>query len=90
VKRLKDLETEDSRLRRATADLTLAMGMGTDVAMEIAGATLLKGDLIGIGARRLSHSVCATYDKTSSSPSFTMLVSLNVIGDGVRLRSARL
>jgi Cu+-exporting ATPase len=33
------------------------MGTGTDVAMESAGVTLVKGDLIGIvRARRLSHA----------------------------------
>ena len=41
----------------AAADVGLAMSSGTDVAMESAGITLLKGDLTGIvRARQLSHA----------------------------------
>jgi len=44
----------------ATADVGLAMGSGTDVAMESAGVTLLHGDLNGIArARRLSSRTMA-------------------------------
>ena len=42
----------------AAATVGIAMGTGTDVAMESSGVTLLKGDLMGIvRARTLSHAV---------------------------------
>ena len=42
----------------AASDIGIAMGTGTDVAIESAGVTLVKGDLVGIvRARHLSRSV---------------------------------
>ena len=44
----------------ARAHVGIAMGTGTDVAMESAGVTLVKGDLLGIvRARRLSRATMA-------------------------------
>jgi Cu+-exporting ATPase len=44
----------------AAAEVGIAMGSGTDVAIESAGITLLKGDLMGIvRARRLSQATMA-------------------------------
>ena len=56
----------------AAAEVGIAMGTGTDVAMESAGITLLKGDLTGIvRARRLSQATMATFARTCSSRSST-------------------
>ena len=58
----------------AAADVGIAMGTGTDVAMENAGITLLKGDLTGIvRARRLSQAVMSNIRQIYSLPLSTML-----------------
>ena len=104
----------------AAADVGIAMGTGTDVAIESAGATLLKGDLTGIvRARRLSAATMRNIRQNlffafvynaagvpiaagALYPTFGILLSpviaaaamalssLSVVGNALRLRSARL
>ena len=104
----------------AAADVGIAMGTGTDVAMESAGVTLLKGDLTGIvRARHLSQAVMGNirqnlffafiYNAAGVPiaagvlyPVFGILLSpviaaaamalssVSVIGNALRLRSAKL
>ncbi len=104
----------------AAADVGIAMGTGTDVAMESAHVTLVKGDLGGIvRARRLSRSVMRNIRQNLFFsfvfnaagvpiaagvlyPAFGLLLSpiiagaamafssVAVIGNSLRLRSARL
>jgi Cu+-exporting ATPase len=104
----------------AAADVGIAMGTGTDVAMESAGITLLKGDLTGIvRARKLSQAVMRNirqnlffafiYNSAGIPiaagvlyPAFGILLSpiigaaamslssVSVVGNALRLRSAKL
>lgn len=103
----------------AAAEVGIAMGTGTDVAMESAGVTLLKGDLTGIvRARRLSRATMSNirqnlffafaYNAAGIPiaagvlyPSFGLLLSpilaaaamalssVSVVGNALRLRTAR-
>jgi Cu+-exporting ATPase len=58
----------------AAADVGLAMGTGTDIAMENAGITLVKGDLRGIvRARRLSR---ATVSNIKQNLAFAFIYNL--------------
>jgi Cu+-exporting ATPase len=103
----------------AAADVGIAMGTGTDVAIESAGVTLLKGDLEGIvRARQVSRATMRNirqnlffafvYNAAGVPiaagllyPAFGLLLSpiiaaaamalssVSVIGNALRLRSAR-
>ncbi|HEV7139463.1 MAG TPA: HAD-IC family P-type ATPase, partial [Steroidobacteraceae bacterium] len=104
----------------AEAEVGIAMGTGTDVAMQSAGVTLVKGDLAGIArARALSRAIMRNIRQNlllafvynalgipiaagALYPAFGLLLSpiiaaaamsfssVSVIGNALRLRSARL
>ncbi len=59
----------------AQADIGIAMGTGTGVAIESAGITLVSGDLKGIaGARLLSRKVMKNIKENLFLPSATILL----------------
>ena len=66
----------------AAADVGIAMGTGTDVAIESTGVTLLKGDLMGIvRARRLSRATMSNIRQNYSGCSLSDSGSVAVAGD---------
>jgi len=104
----------------AAADVGIAMGTGTDIAIESAGITLLKGDLNGIvRARRLSRATMSNIRQNlflafvynaagvpiaagalypvagilltpAIAAAAMALSSVSVVGNALRLRTARL
>ena len=77
----------------AQAHVGIAMGTGTDVAMESAGITLVKGDLRGIvRARHLSRATMGfglLLSPMIASAAMTFS-SVSVIANALRLRRAEL
>jgi Cu+-exporting ATPase len=77
------------------------MGTGTDVAIQSAGVTLVKGDLAGIArARSLSRAtmrnirqnliLAFAYNAAGIPVAAMALSSVSVVGNALRLRSALL
>jgi Cu+-exporting ATPase len=68
----------------AAADVGIAMGTGTDVAMESAGVTLLKGDLLGIGRARVLSRATMRNIRQNLFLSFAHNVAGTPLAAGVR------
>ena len=85
----------------AEADVGIAMGTGTDVAIQSAGITLVKGYLAGIArARALSHLtmrnirenlvLAFVYNVVGIPAAAMSFSSVSVIGNALRLRITRI
>ena len=84
----------------AQAHVGIAMGTGTDIAMESAGVTLVRGDLGGIvRARKLSRATMrnirqnlffAFIYNTIGIPLAAGVLSVSVIANALRLRKVKL
>src|SRR6185503_19632741 len=87
----------------AAADVGIAMGTGTDIAIESAGVTLVKGDLMGIvRARRLSRATMGNIRQNlffafvynalgvPLAAGAMALSSVSVVANALRLRGLRL
>ena len=73
----------------ARAHVGIAMGTGTDVAMESAGITLVQGDLRGIAAGLLYPVFGLLLSPIIASAAMTFS-SLSVIANALRLRALKI
>ena len=73
----------------ARAHVGIAMGTGTDVAMESAGITLVQGDLRGIAAGLL-YPVFGLLLSPIIASAAMIFSSLSVIANALRLRALKI